>query len=204
MPVFGLTGDWGSGKTTILKILKRKGAEILSLDDLVHSAYKDKNSPIFKEVKREFPQVVKGERISSKRLGKIVFEDKKKLERLEKIVHPWVIKELKRWVRKSKKEKIYIAEVPLLFEKKLDNIFDAIIFVYTPRKILMERLKRKTNFSSSLIRKRLSLFLPPQKKKRLSDFVLRNDSNLDCLREKAERLWSILSHFSKIKKQIVL
>ena len=204
MPVFGLTGDWGSGKTTILKILKRKGAEILSLDDLVHSAYKDKNSPIFKKVKREFPQVVKGERISSKRLGKIVFEDKKKLERLEKIVHPWVIKELKRWIKKSKREKIYIAEVPLLFEKKLDNIFDAIIFVYTPRKILMERLKRKTNFPSFLIRKRLSLFLPPQKKKRLSDFILRNDSNLDCLRKKVEKLWRILSHFSKIRKQIVL
>jgi len=204
MPVFGLTGDWGSGKTTVLKILKRKGAEILSLDDLVHLAYKDKNSSIFKKVKKEFPQVVKGERISSKRLGEIVFEDKKKLERLERIVHPWVIKELKRWIKRSEKEKIYIAEVPLLFEKKLDNIFDAIIFVYTPRKILMERLKRKTNLSSSLIRKRLSLFLPPQKKKRLSDFILRNDSNLDCLRKKVERLWGILSHFSKIKKQIVL
>lgn len=204
MPVFGLTGEWGSGKSTVLKILKRKGAYILSLDEVVHLAYKDKNSLIYKKVRREFPQVVKGGKISLNRLREIVFEDKRKLRRLEKIVHSWVIKKLKRWVEKSKKKKIYVAEVPLLFEKKLDNIFDAVIFVYVPRRILIKRLKRTTGFSISLIKKRLSLFMPLRKKKRLSDFILRNDSTLDCLRKKTEKLWSFLSHFSEVKKQIIL
>jgi len=203
MPVFGLTGDWGSGKTTILKELERKGAEIICLDEVIHRAYRRRNSPLYRRIKTQFPQVMKDNSISLPHLREVVFSSKQALKKLEEIVHPWIIKKLKVWIKKAKNGKIHIAEVPLLFEKRLESLFDAVIFVYVPRRILEARLKKITGFSYRAIRKRLSLFIPSRKKKRQSNIVVKNDGDLATLKKKISQLWKILLTFSSEKKVVI-
>ncbi len=194
MSVFALTGMWFSGKTEVAKYLEKKGAIVFYADRVVHRFYRNKNSEVYRKVVTHFPQVLgKRKEIVRKKLADIVFFNRESLRRLEEIVHPYVIKELRRWIEANRgKKRICIAEVPLLFEKKLQGMFDAVIFIYVPKRILEERIKRKLGISVSRIRKRLSLFLPSRKKLKESNFIIVNNKSLHSLRRKVNRLWEVL------------
>ncbi|MBD3264251.1 MAG: dephospho-CoA kinase [Candidatus Omnitrophica bacterium] len=191
MPVFGLTGNLACGKSTLLKRLKKKGAEIFDTDKRIHDYYRNPNSRIFKNIRKFFPGVVTGKKICRRKLGKIVFADKNKLRILEGIVHPVVIEDLLSWIKKAKRKgtKIYVAEVPLLFEKKLEDRFDYTILVKTRRDILISRLKEKYGFSEAEAGRRLSLYLPLKYKIRRSDFVINNNCDLEEFKKEVDLLW---------------
>jgi len=105
-------------------------------------------------------------------------------------VHPIVVKELIEWVTKVRDKKgIYIAEVPLLFEKKLEKHFESIILVKTKKRVLMERLKEKYNFSNSQVKERLALQLPVKHKEKRSNFLVNNDFDLKRLQKEVGLLW---------------
>lgn len=189
MSTIGLTGRIGSGKTTVIGMLAKKGAKTFDSDCKIHQFYKDHTHPIYKKVIESFPESkVEGE-ISRKKLAQIVFKDKYQLRKLEEIVHPELIKLLRQWLTKSKEKGIYIAEIPLLFEKKLGKIFDKNILVKVKDNVLFERLKEKYNFSDQEIKQRLSLYLPVQEKVKKSDFVLENNLDLKNLEKEVNVLW---------------
>jgi len=194
MPVIAITGSLCVGKTTVLKILKEKGARVFNVDRKIHSYYKDKTSIVYKKIKIIFPRVFddKGN-ILRKKLGEIVFYDYDMLKKLEKIVHPRLIRDLRRWVQYRKgKPDIFVAEVPLLFERKLDKMFDEVILVYTPRSILLNRVKTKFGLSKKEALKRLNLFSSLNKKKKYSDFVINNNSNIYDLKRMVSQIWQEL------------
>jgi len=196
MSVFGITGNLASGKSTVAKALKNKGAIVFSADALVHQYYRDKRSAVYKKVITSFPQALEGSCISRKRLGKIVFSDDARLSELERIVHPAVIAELKKWTRQmKKKDRLAVAEVPLLFEKRLEGYFDGVILVYTKSDVLKKRLREKYRFSPSQIARRLSLYLPVKRKIKRADFVIDNNEDLVALKRKANLLWKKLLTF---------
>lgn len=189
MPKIGLTGKIGSGKTTVLKILEKKGANIFDCDRIIHQAYGGLNHPVSKAIRQSFPGVEKEGKINREKLAEAVFGDRKKLEKLEEIVHPFVIGKLKRWLENKKKEGIYVAEVPLLFEKGLEKLFDETVLVEVKKRILTERLKEKYGFNRSQIKKRLSLYLSDAKKEEISDFIVRNNLDLKNLEKEVSLLW---------------
>jgi len=189
MTTIGITGNWASGKTTVLELCKKRGAHCVNVDNLVHACYRNKKSTVYKKVKKVFPECVsKRGTIDVKKLAAIVFADKKRLCTLERTVHPVVIKELKRQIGlRSKKQGLLCAEVPLLFEKKLEHLFDKTVFVYAPRSVLQHRLKLQGR-SDREIRDRLSLFGDTKKKKQKADFSINNNGGLRELKNKVERL----------------
>ncbi len=190
MAVFGLTGSPSSGKTTVLKLLESKGAIVFDIDEKVHQYYRDKTSKVYKKIASKFPESVIDGDISRRKIAKEVFFDEKRLKELERIVHPVVLDDLSNWVATAKtRQGIYVAEVPLLFEKKLKNWFDKTILVKTKREILIKRLIKKYNISQSNARKRLSLYLPVREKIKRSDFVINNSENLKMLKKEVELLW---------------
>ncbi|MFA5272236.1 MAG: dephospho-CoA kinase [Candidatus Omnitrophota bacterium] len=191
MSIFGLTGSLSSGKSTALNFFKKKGAVIYDADREVHKYYKNKKSSIYKKIALVFPKAFKKGVINRKILGEIVFRDTKKLRTLETIVHKQVIKDLKLWVSKAKKTKrIYIAEVQLLFEKKLERLFDATILVYTPKNILIKRIENNLGFSKAKALARLKLYGPVKEKIKRADFVINNNSNIKALKNKTNALWN--------------
>ncbi len=190
MAVLGLTGNLASGKSTVLKLLKRKGAVAFDADKKIHRYYADKESEIYCKVSSLFPQAVHKGRIRRRKLANIVFIDNHKLKALEKIVHPFIIEELKQWI-KSKKTKsgIYIAEAPLLFEKNLTAYFDQIILVKAGQKNIMQRAAKKYHLSRRQVLKRLSLYLPLKEKIKGAHFIINNNSNFSELKKEVDLLW---------------
>lgn len=194
MPVVAVTGSFCSGKTTVLGILKDKGADVFNADRRIRQYYKNNRSIVCKKVKVAFPGslTVRGN-ISPRRLGEIVFSGHRNLVRLERIVHPFIIKELEKWVKQARKRKgVFVAEVPLLFEKKLDIIFDRVILVYASKPILFHRIKSKFGMSKKEALSRLELFSPWQEKKKGADFLINNVSGVIELKRKVGLIWQDL------------
>lgn len=187
MSVWGITGSLASGKSTVLKLLRRCGAGVYDVDQKIHQYYKDKSSPVYKKVAVHFPSVVRGGGICRKRLGALVFSQHKLLRRLERIVHPAVTKDLKQWIRRvQKKRGVYAAEVPLLFEKKLAKYFDGVILVAARRKVIMARARKK---SLAAAPRRLALSLPVKEKIKRSDIVINNNLDIKELKRRVGALW---------------
>ncbi len=194
MPVVAVTGNLCSGKTTVIKLLKGKIKGEFRADELVHTYYKDKTGSIYKKVKKYFPDALNTSgNISRKKLGQIVFASSHKLRKLESIVHPRIIKDLEAWTtEKHKRKGIYLAEVPLLFEKKLNKLFDAVIFVDAPELTIINRATRKFKISQEETKTRIANFMPADVNKKRSDFVICNGSSIRKLKEGVDVIWQKL------------
>lgn len=190
MPVLGLTGSLASGKSTVLKLLKAKGVHCFDVDRKIHQYYRNEQSLVYKEIKSVFAQSFRRGMISRKMLAKVVFSDKNKLKKLEKIVHPLIIEELLNWIKKIKNRKgVYVAEVPLLFEKNLGKHFEGVILVTANKGILLKRIIKKYNFSRKEALNRLSLQVPIREKIKRADFVIDNNLDFKKLKKGVGSLW---------------
>lgn len=194
MAVFGLTGNLASGKSLVLKRLRLKGAVVFDTDKRIHEYYKDKRSFIYKKVAVSFPESVSRGVISHKKLSKIVFSDKNNLIKLEKIVHPIIIEDLLKWTNRAKKKKgIYVAEVPLLFEKKLQRYFDGVILVFAKRSVMIKRAVNKYNFSRNEALRRIAFYKPIREKIKGSDFIVNNNLDFKKIKKEVDLLWRKIS-----------
>ena len=193
MPILGLTGNLASGKSTVLKLLKSKGAVVFDVDEEIYRYYRDKNSLVYKKITAVFPQCLKHGVISRKELAAGVFSSKPELKKLEKIVHPVVTKDLLKWLKAGNRKRVHIAEVPLLFEKKLARHFDKIILITVTRPILIQRIIKKYGFNKRETLDRLSLYKPIREKIKGSDFVIDNSMNFRRLKKEVDLLWKKIS-----------
>src|SRR3989338_3448534 len=117
--ILGITGIFGSGKTTVSNMFRKHGFEIINADKLYHGIY-NKNKALRNKIKKEFGTLDRNE------IKKIVFNDSQKLQKLNKITHPIIINSIKKEINKIKqynKEAEIIVDVPLLFEAKMQNMF---------------------------------------------------------------------------------
>ena len=193
MSVFGITGSLASGKSTVIKLLKKKGAIAFDADKTIHGYYNNKNSRVYKKIISLFPEVLRKGKICRARLGKIVFSSKASRDKLEKIVHPVIIKDLLQWIKKVRNKKgIFIAEVPLLFEKRLQRYFDGTILVWVKKDTLIKRILDKLGLSKSSAARRLSLYLPIKERIKKADYIINNSFNMRRLKKEIDLLWKKL------------
>ena len=183
----GLTGNIASGKTTSENIFKAFGFKVISADDVVHDLLKyDKN--VISKVTGIFQNfdIFENNALSRKKIGKIVFKNKDLRTKLENIIHVEVIKKINEFFVENKDEKATIASIPLLFEAKLQNMFDIIIFVQADEKTRLERLMKRNNYSEEFAKKIMNTQMDENLKIPLSNFVIKNNSNKTCLKEQIE------------------
>jgi len=202
MILLGLTGNLASGKSEVLKTFKKKGAITFDADKIVHKYYAKKGGLVYGKIKASFPQVLRNKTICRKKLANIVFSDKRKLAILEEIIHPFVEKDLAKWANQAKSKKgIYVAEIPLLFEKKLEHYFDKTILVLTKRDKLISRIVNKHSFSKIQAKKRLSLYISTRAKIKTADFLIHNNLGLKELNKEVGLLWKKLKQNQNKKAQ---
>lgn len=177
--IYGLTGSIASGKSTILNIFKNLGYEVIELDKIGHSLLF--NEDIKKEIleKIDFKILNEKNEIDRKKLGKIVFSDKNKLEILNKIMHKNILEIMENKINYSKENNIdLIVEVPLLFELNLQNKFDKIILAYVDEKIQLNRIMKRDNKTEKEAKNVINSQMPQKEKIKKSDIIINTDKDI--------------------------
>ena len=178
MKKIGITGSVASGKSTASKYLSFKRGPLFSADDAVKKLYRNKN---FKKLISEKLKI-KNANIKENIKKKIVFS-KKSFKKLEKIIHPLVRKQMKKFISKNSKKKNLFFEIPLLIESKLMSNFDLIIFIKANKRIRLKRFLLKggnKRIFQILNNKQLS----DKKKIKFCNHVVTNEKNKKLLKKK--------------------
>ena len=178
----GITGSLASGKSTVAKLMSRKKYAIFSADNTVKNLYKKK---IFiSKVKKKFD--LKNTRNLKNKIKNLIKKDKKTLKKLERILHPLVRREMREFIKKKKKSKITIFEIPLLIESKLTRYFDFIVFVGAKKNIRLRRYIAKGGNKKifTILEKRQN---KPSKKIKISDHVIYNNKSIKSLKKNIKK-----------------
>ena len=187
--IIGITGSFGSGKTTIAKMFGRLGAYAIDADKVYHSLISPGKS-CYKKIIRYFGNDILGGNghVDRKKLGKIVFKDKSKLVLLNSITHPEIIKEIRKII-KTKKEKIVIVEAPLLIESGFYKKTDKVILVLNKKEEQVKRVRKSRGLSEQAILKRIRTQMPFKKKPAFADFVIDNSGSKTGTLIQVREIW---------------
>jgi dephospho-CoA kinase len=195
--IVGLTGGMGCGKSTVAALFAEGGFRRLDADQVVRDVLL-REPEVEAAVRGRFGPDVFGAdgRIDRARLGSVVFNDDAALAWLEDQLHPRLRAHWDAIYATARGER-FIVEVPLLFEKGLENRFDFTVCVTTSSDLQFRRLEQRC-VPPGTARQRLAKQLPLARKCELADFVLLNDGTLSFLREQvshlAGRLITLTSH----------
>ena len=187
--IIGITGSFGSGKTTVMKMFAKLGAYAIDADKIYHELIRP-GRICYKKILRHFGRGILGRasQVDKEKLGKLVFKDKKKLETLNKLTHPEIIKEVKKIIRKEK-SRIIVIEAPLLIESGFYKQVDKIILVASNREEQFKRIRENRGLSAKETLKRIRLQMPFKKKLIFADFIIDNSgSKLETLNQVRE-IW---------------
>lgn len=199
MQWIGLTGGIGSGKSTVAKLLQTFGEVVIDADELAKQVLKV-GEPGYQKVIQKFGSSIlgTGQEIDRTKLALRVFSSPADLLDLEQIIHPEVqnkvLSEKENFMKLGYKRCFY--DVPLLFEKKLEGQFDAIVLVYSSLLNRKQRIQKRNNWSSQEIEQRINAQIPLEEKIALSDFVIHNDKDLTSLEDEVKRLFYFLDKLS--------
>jgi dephospho-CoA kinase len=190
--ILGLTGGIGCGKTTAAQMFAERGFASLDSDAVIRSVLLTDRENIEAIRVRFGAEVLTAEgHVDRQCLARRVFEDEPALRWLENLLHPRLF-EYWRQAFSAAPERPWVVEVPLLFEKSLQNWFDFTICVASHPSVQLARLEQR-GLPSSLARQRISKQLPLTQKIMLVDFVMLNDGSSGFLRAQVESLVNSLS-----------
>ena len=174
----GITGSLASGKTTASEILSRKRGPLFSADSVVKQLYK---KPFFLSLLRKKFQIKKKKKVKQS-IKKILFDNKKNIKKLERLVHPLVRNKMREFTKKNNSKKLLFYEIPLLIESNLTKYFNLIIFVRAKKKVRLKRFKLKKG-DEKLFNLLNSQQIYDKKKAKFCDYVVVNEKNLDILKK---------------------
>jgi len=185
--VIGLTGGIATGKSTVSAILKNAGAVIIDADRIARRVVK-KNLPAYRQILAHFGESVllpDGE-INRAALGNLIFNDSRKKQLLNSIVHPHVQKETNRQLRhiaKKNPNALVILDIPLLLEAGMRRDLSEVIVVYAPEHIQVKRLMERDHISKEDALARIRSQMPIEKKKSLATMVIDNSGPIEDTRK---------------------
>lgn len=187
----GLTGGIASGKSTVTNLLKTLGYTVLDADQISHQLTQVQG-PALSQIYQTFGERVRNADGTLNRieLGSWVFGRADELRKLEAILHPLVrqivMAEKMRLLKDGESAVFY--DVPLLYEKKMESDFDAVIVVYCDRARQLDRLMRRNNLSLADSEKRLASQLSLEDKKSRAQHVINNIGSLQFLESEVNRV----------------
>jgi len=190
--VLGLTGSFGSGKTTVAGIFRSYGAKVIDADRIAHSVIRP-GTGVYRAIANAFGRGIfkKNKSVNRKKLAAIVFNDLGSLKRLNKAVHPEVIRIIKKKISLIPSG-IIVLDAPLLIEKGLEKIADKLIVVDITGQKQIERLQKKIGADKPDILKRIKAQIPLRDKVRLADFVIDNSGSKKGTRRQVQKIRRLL------------
>ena len=166
-----VVGDIGSGKSHVANLF---GYPVFNADLEVAKIYKI-NKSCFKKLKKDLPNYFSVFPVNKIQIIKAIEDSEKNLKKITKIIHPEIRKELSIFLKKNKKRKAVILDIPLLLENKLNHKSDIIIFVQSKKSDIIKKLKKRNNFNFNLYNQFKKIQLPLGYKKKISNHIIKND-----------------------------
>ena len=182
----GILGDIGSGKSYVAK---QFGCPVFDADAEVTKIYK-KNKICFNRLKDKLPKYIFSFPIKKKEIGKAIIENQNNLKKIIRIVHPIVRTNMNKFIKKNKKKKMVVLDIPLLLENKINKKNYILVFVDSNKKEIQKRLKKRTNYNSEILNKLKKIQLPLEIKKKKSKFLIKNNFKSSYVRKNVKVLKS--------------
>ena len=174
----GILGDIGSGKSYVAK---QFGYPVFNADKEVSELYK-KNRKCYKKLRKILPRYVTNFPVDKNKLLEAIIDNHKNLKKIIKIIHPEIRLKMNSFIKKNRKKKFVILDVPLLLENKINKKNDILIFVDSKKKEIIKRLKKRPNFNPKIATIFKKFQLSIEIKKRKSNFVIKNDFNKNSVK----------------------
>jgi len=171
-----ITGNIGSGKTTVVHLFKMLGVPVFSADTAGHRALL--RPEVMTALRAVFGENVFDENgtPNRKKIGEIVFADLEKLQQLNRIVHPVIKDEMLQWLEQQPLQTPYtLCEVAVLFEAGFDPLFDKIITVSAPEALRIKRIEERDGISQQAVLQRMNAQMDESEKVSKSDYHIIND-----------------------------
>ena len=166
-----VVGDISSGKSYIANLF---GYPVFNADLEVAKIYRT-NKSCFKKLKKNLPKYFSVFPTNKIQIIKAIEGSERNLKKITKIIHPEIRKKLSIFLKKNKKRKAIILDIPLLLENKLNQKNDIIVFVQSKKSEIIKRLKMRDNFSLNLYNQFKKIQSPLSYKKKKSNYIIKNN-----------------------------
>lgn len=192
-PIIGLSGGVASGKSAVADMLTDLGAAVIDADQLNDRVLADPD--VIAEIRQHWPEAVGtgDNKIDRARLADIVFQDPDQRKKLEALTHPRIAV---RWAESLEKlqadpnVRAVVYNAPLLFEAGLKDACDCVIFVEADEAVRIERVVQNRGWTEQELKRRENAQWPLDAKRKKSDYIVNNNSNLEMLRQRVEEIFS--------------
>ncbi len=196
MFIIGLTGGIASGKSTVAKMLVEKGACLIDADRLAREVV-EPGRPAWRDIVEWLGDAIllPDRNLDRARLAEIVFNDRSKLEKLNRIVHPRVGERfgaLTEEIKKRDPDAVVVYDIPLLIEAGMQKIVDLVLLVYVTPEIQASRLQQRDGISRAAAEARIKAQKPLEEKKELADVIIDNSGAEAETARQVDRFWQNL------------
>jgi dephospho-CoA kinase len=198
IPVIGLTGGIGTGKSTVTQMLEELGAAVIDADKVGHQIYLP-DLPAWREIVETFgTEVLNVDRtINRQVLGRLVFADPAALHTLNRIVHPKMFDHMAELIAELRTRggmKAIVVEAAVLIEANWMPLVDQVWVVVASEAVVVDRLAKQRNLSPEQVRTRIAAQLSNDERLKHAHVVIQNDGSIEAVRSTVQQAWDRLCH----------
>ncbi|MGY4789807.1 dephospho-CoA kinase [Pediococcus pentosaceus] len=177
--IVGLTGGIAMGKTTISQFLKSKAIPVVDADQIAHEILTVDEVKV--KLMDTFGESIldKNQNIDRRKLGPIVFNDQRQLEKLDIIVQPYIRTEIVRQLDTFSANKVVVLDAPVLFEQGYEKMVDYLMVIKTSAQIQVERLMQRDSLNEIDAQKRIQAQMPIEEKVKKADIVIDTSGTIE-------------------------
>ena len=191
MKIYGLTGGIASGKSTVSRMLRELGAQVLDADVIAREVV-EPGTPGLQAVAERFPGVLDADgRLDRAKLGARVFGDPKERAALNALLHPLIGQQFllrtQELAERGLERVIY--DAPLLIENRLHEAMNGVVLVWVPREVQKARLMGRDGLDEAAAEARLAAQLPLDEKRQHATWLVDNSGDLGTTRARVEEVW---------------
>ncbi len=179
-----VVGDIGSGKSYVAKLF---GYPVFNADAEVAKLYK-KSRKCYNNLKKALPSYIRSFPIKKNKLSEAIIDDHNNLKKIIKIIHPEVRSHMNNFIKRNKRKKFVVLDIPLLMENKINRKNDVLIFIDARKKEITKRLQKRPNTNLKIIKRIKKFQLPVELKKKRSDFIIKNNFRNNYIKKNVKKV----------------
>lgn len=186
IPVIALTGGIATGKSTVADLFLKKKIPLLDADKLVKIVYKDQD--VLNYLSINYKEVIINSVIDFRKLREFFFSNQQTKSNIEHLIYSKLPAVFRSELKLLGNPSFIMYDIPLLFEKKLEDMFDQSLLVYTTAEIQIERLMKRDNHSLEEAQNIINHQISIEDKKKRADLIISNTSDFTSLENQVEKL----------------